>query len=78
MTARILRRTVWTSCSLPMRKGTGGKFGLGLSIVYKVCTTYGYHVSAENLTEGVCFRIYKDEAMKPKKKRSKKQKKGNS
>jgi len=62
----------------PYEKGTGGKFGLGLSIVYKVCTTYGYHVSAENLTEGVCFRIYKDEAMKPKKKRSKKQKKGNS
>ncbi len=41
-------------------KGTDGQFGLGLSIVYKVCTTYGYHVDAENTTEGVCFRIWKD------------------
>ena len=25
----------------PYEKGTDGKFGLGLSIVYRVCTTYG-------------------------------------
>lgn len=44
----------------PYEKGTDGKFGLGLSIVYKVVTTYGYHVEAENLQNGVCFRIWKD------------------
>lgn len=44
----------------PYEKGTDGKFGLGLSIVYKVCITYGYHVDAENLQDGVCFRIWKD------------------
>jgi two-component system sensor histidine kinase CssS len=45
----------------PYEKGTNGKFGLGLSIVYKVCTTYGYQVDAENLPGEVCFRIWKDE-----------------
>ena len=41
----------------PYEKGTDGKFGLGLSIVQKVTSTYGYRVSAENLANGVCFRI---------------------
>ncbi|MCI5774279.1 MAG: HAMP domain-containing histidine kinase [Erysipelotrichaceae bacterium] len=41
----------------PYEKGTDGKFGLGLSIVQRVTSTYGYRVSAENLTNGVCFRI---------------------
>lgn len=43
----------------PYEKGTDGKFGLGLSIVYRVCSTYGYRVSAENLEDGVIFRIKK-------------------
>ncbi len=43
----------------PYEKGTDGKFGLGLSIVYRVCTTYNYRVSAENLEDGVLFRISK-------------------
>lgn len=41
----------------PYEMGTGGQFGLGLSIVHRVVTTYGYKVEAENLTDGVCFRI---------------------
>ena len=41
----------------PYEKGTDGKFGLGLSIVQKVTSTYGYRVSAENLANGVCFLI---------------------
>lgn len=41
----------------PYEKGTDGKFGLGLSIVQRVTSTYGYSVNAENLTDGVCFRI---------------------
>ena len=44
----------------PYEKGTDGQFGLGLSIVYKIVTTYGYHIVAENLSDGVCFRIWKD------------------
>lgn len=44
----------------PYEKGTGGEFGLGLSIVYRVCHTYGYHVEAQNLREGVCFQITKN------------------
>ncbi len=43
----------------PYEKGTDGKFGLGLSIVYRVCNTYGYRVMAENLEEGVIFKITK-------------------
>ena len=51
-----------------MKKGTDGQFGLGLSIVHRVVTTYGYRVAAENLTEGVCFRIWHDaKTQKPKK-----------
>lgn len=45
----------------PYEKGTNGRFGLGLSIVRKVCVTYGYQVEAENLPGKVCFRIWKDE-----------------
>lgn len=51
----------------PYEKGSNGQFGLGLSIVYRVATTYGYRASAENLTEGVCFRITREA---PKKERS--------
>ncbi len=41
----------------PYEKGTDGQFGLGLSIVNRVCTSYGYRVWAENLNDGVCFKI---------------------
>ncbi len=39
-------------------KGTDGNFGLGLSIVYKIVTKFGYFVVAENYDGGVRFRIY--------------------
>lgn len=54
----------------PYEKGTKGKFGLGLSIVKKVCETYGYNVLGENMADGVVFRIYTTKKMKkaPKKK----------
>ena len=48
----------------PYEKGTDGQFGLGLSIVHRVCTTYGYRVEAENLREGACFRIWKEPVKK--------------
>ena len=44
----------------PYEKGTDGQFGLGLSIVYKVVNTYGYRVDAENLPNGVCFRLWRE------------------
>ena len=57
----------------PYEKGTKGKFGLGLSIVKKVCETYGYTVTGENMSEGVVFRIYANKKMKKtNKKKSKK------
>ena len=57
----------------PYEKGTKGKFGLGLSIVKKVCETYGYTVTGENMSDGVVFRIYTNKKMKkaPKKKAKK-------
>ena len=55
----------------PYEKGTDGQFGLGLSIVYRVCTTYGYHIQAENLKDGVCFRIWKEKAPKERMKKEK-------
>ena len=42
----------------PYEKGTKGNFGLGLSIVKKVCDTYGYTVLGENMDDGVIFRVY--------------------
>ncbi len=43
----------------PYEKGSDGQFGLGLSIVHRVCTSYGFRVSAENLNIGVQFRIWR-------------------
>lgn len=54
----------------PYEKGSGGQFGLGLSIVYRVVTTYGYRVEAENLTEGVCFRVWREIGRKDRKKKA--------
>ena len=48
----------------PYEKGTKGKFGLGLSIVKRVCDTYGYAVTGENMSDGVIFRIYQTRKMK--------------
>ncbi|MBR3349879.1 MAG: HAMP domain-containing histidine kinase [Solobacterium sp.] len=50
----------------PYEKGSNGQFGLGLSIVYRVATTYGYRVSAENLPEGVCFSVRRESGRKDK------------
>lgn len=55
----------------PYEKGTDGQFGLGLSIVYRVCMTYGYHVEADNLTDGVCFVIWKESTKKTRLKKGK-------
>ena len=55
----------------PYEKGTDGQFGLGLSIVYRVCTTYGYRVQAENLKDGVCFRIWKEHRIKEQRRKEK-------
>ncbi len=43
----------------PYEKGNKGNFGLGLSIVKRVCDTYGYIVMGENMNDGVVFRIVK-------------------
>lgn len=45
----------------PYEKGTKGQFGLGLSIVYKTCTMYGYSVKAVNQEKGVSFIIEKND-----------------
>lgn len=44
----------------PYEKGVKGQFGLGLSIVYKTCTMYGYNVTAVNRDVGVSFIIEKN------------------
>ena len=53
----------------PFEKGDKGKFGLGLSICYKVCNTYGYSIEAENLEKGVIFRIKNTDLQKKEKKK---------
>ena len=54
----------------PFEKGDKGKFGLGLSICYKICNNYGYSIVAENLEKGVIFRIENKEPIKKEKKSS--------
>ena len=61
----------------PYEKGTDGQFGLGLSIVYRVVTTYGYRIAAENLKDGVCFRIWKDSKSKEMRRKDKSGKRNN-
>ena len=43
----------------PYTKGPKGNFGLGMSIVHKVVTMYGYVIEAKNMTDGVSFVIQK-------------------
>ena len=43
----------------PYEIGHKGQFGLGLSIVYKTVTMYGYKVEAVNRNNGVSFIIWK-------------------
>ena len=52
----------------PYEKGTKGNFGLGLSIVKKVCDTYGYTVIGGNMDDGVIFRIISNRTHKKAKK----------
>ena len=44
----------------PYEKGVKGQFGLGLAIVHKIVTMYGYSLTARNHTVGVSFRIQKN------------------
>ena len=44
----------------PYEMGQGGRFGLGLSIVAKVCSANHYEVCGENTADGVIFRIYRE------------------
>ena len=55
----------------PYEKGTKGNFGLGLSIVKRICDTYGYVVIGENTHDGVVFRIYTNKPQKRKEKKKK-------
>jgi two-component system, OmpR family, sensor histidine kinase CssS len=48
-------------------KGDDGQFGLGLAIVYKVVTAYGFVPSAFNVDKGVIFKITQKRAKKVKK-----------
>lgn len=47
----------------PYTKGPKGNFGLGMSIVYKVVTMYGYEIEAKNQSEGVSFIIQKKKSV---------------
>ncbi len=51
----------------PFERGDKGKFGLGLSICYKVCNTYGYKIEQENMPNGVIFIISPKEVAEVKK-----------
>ena len=52
----------------PYEKGEGGRFGLGLSIVSKVCKANHYIVKGENSEDGVRFIIYRKTKKQKKKK----------
>ena len=49
-------------------KGSDGQFGLGLAIVHKVVTSYGFVPSAFNVDRGVIFKITQKRTRKSNKK----------
>jgi len=48
----------------PFERGSGGQFGLGLSIVHRVITAYGYGIRIHNEDDGVTFIITPENTMK--------------
>ncbi len=48
----------------PYERGSGGQFGLGLSIVHRVITAYGYSIRIHNEDDGVTFIITPENTMK--------------
>lgn len=52
----------------PYEKGSGGNFGLGLSIVYRIADRMGFTADAKNVEGGVVFSIVKQEEPTKKKK----------
>jgi len=48
----------------PYERGSGGQFGLGLSIVHRVITAYGYKIRIHNEDNGVTFIISLENRMK--------------
>ena len=61
----LLEESKINSFFKPYEKGETGQFGLGLSIVKRVCNVYGYEVTAFNQNDLVVFKI--DLKNKPKK-----------
>lgn len=55
-----VEENILDSLFTPYKKGIGGQFGLGLSIVKKTLTLLGYEISVENEKKGVNFIIKKD------------------
>lgn len=47
----------------PYTKGAKGNFGLGMSIVYKICTMYDCDIHVENIDQGVRFCIKSKESV---------------
>ncbi len=43
----------------PFGVGNKSNFGLGLAITSRIIKMFGYHISAENVHNGVCFKIFK-------------------
>ncbi len=72
MMVRKCQKIAIQSLFRPYEKGEGGRFGLGLSIVSKVCKANHYIVKGENSEDGVRFIIYR----KMKKQRKKKKRLG--
>ena len=59
----------------PFEKGSDGQFGLGLSIVYRIVTTYNCEVYAYNSYNGVVFKITRKNPIKIDNKKVKEDKK---
>ncbi|MGB7594177.1 MAG: HAMP domain-containing sensor histidine kinase [Erysipelotrichaceae bacterium] len=61
----------------PYEKGTDGQFGLGLAIVQRVVTAYGFTIQAMNMDNGVKFVIRPKQETKKKKPNDEKSEVGN-
>jgi two-component system sensor histidine kinase CssS len=62
----------------PYEKGTDGQFGLGLAIVHRVVTAYGFTIQAQNMADGVRFVIRPKQELKKRKAADEKSEIGNA
>lgn len=57
---KAIDEKMMTDIFKPYTKGENGNFGLGMAIASRIVNMYGYNIAAQNIDEGVQFKINKN------------------